>query len=114
MKCQKDLQTKLPTGKLTATQKAQTRGENIKPTELNQPGTVAGEETFSTSSLSALGKKPIQPSEEIIAINSLGQVINQPCSHAKIPGLDADFCKTCRVWWVDQQSRDLWFARKAG
>jgi Zn-finger nucleic acid-binding protein len=30
-----------------------------------------------------------------------GKTIKTPCTHDKIPGLDTDFCETCRIYWVD-------------
>jgi|GEM_PF-2280913 len=47
------------------------------------------------------------PVQEIVSINSSGKVIREACIHALIPGLDASFCKTCRIWWVDQNMRDI-------
>ena len=57
-------------------------------------------------------KLTIKPTAEIIMINSLGQQIHDGCDHAVIPGLDAHFCQTCQVWWVDQQMRDSLLSRK--
>jgi Zn-finger nucleic acid-binding protein len=54
----------------------------------------------------------IKKTKEIIRIASSGIQIKQPCAHVLnnsdlvIPGLDADFCKECRTWWIDQNMRD--------
>jgi hypothetical protein len=47
----------------------------------------------------------LNPVKEIPWKNDLGYPIAQRCRHALIPGLDADYCRTCRTWWVDQHLR---------
>jgi len=35
------------------------------------------------------------------------------CTHlGQIPGLDADFCSVCRVWWVDDVMRQTMLDRR--
>lgn len=112
MKCQHDRTIKPLTGQLTLIQKGQTMAATTKPIEPSQHGTADAGGISSQFSQSGLERNAILPSEEIIAVNAVGALINQPCSHRKIPGLDADFCSTCRIWWVDQQMRDRLLAAK--
>jgi len=61
--------------------------------------------------LSALPSVPLEarsqlPVYEIVSIGASRKVIREACTHALIPGLDASFCKICRIWWVDQDMRD--------
>lgn len=53
-------------------------------------------------------------SKEIVVINPRGTIVASRCNHPVAPGLDADFCKTCDTWWVDQQIRDLMLTSKSG
>jgi hypothetical protein len=41
-----------------------------------------------------------------------GNIINPKCNHPLIPGLDADFCEVCRIYWIDAQETEIFFARK--
>ncbi|MBD2153131.1 hypothetical protein [Leptolyngbya sp. FACHB-16] len=45
--------------------------------------------------------------EEIVVVNSFGELINIICEHRLTPGLDADYCSKCKCWWVNQQIRDV-------
>jgi hypothetical protein len=50
--------------------------------------------------------KPVAQWKEVIAINEMGRQVRAQCNHKVIPGLDADGCPTCGVWWVNQSMRD--------
>ena len=54
----------------------------------------------------ALEARSRWPVQEIGSIGASGKVITEACTHDLIPGLDASFCKTCRIRWVDQDMRD--------
>jgi hypothetical protein len=62
------------------------------------------------------GREPltiIKPTTSIVRFNLNQKEIRQPCHHVLnsdrcvIPGLDADFCQTCRIYWVDEYRLDL-------
>ena len=54
----------------------------------------------------------IEPTTSIVRFNLSQKEVRQPCSHVLssdrcvIPGLDADFCQVCRVYWVDEYMLD--------
>jgi hypothetical protein len=54
----------------------------------------------------------VQDSDHIITINSQGKRMRGTCSHPLIPGLDADFCNVCRIWWIDQQMTERLLNRR--
>lgn len=41
-----------------------------------------------------------------------GKAIKTPCTHDKTPGLDADFCKICKIYWVDDHEIKKFKERK--
>jgi hypothetical protein len=49
-----------------------------------------------------------KPVREIVRVTEDGHPMAKPCQHALdqadcvLPGLDADYCTVCRVYWVDQ------------
>jgi hypothetical protein len=43
-----------------------------------------------------------------------GNILNLTCDHKKIPGLDADFCETCRIYYVDEKEIAKYQLRKKG
>jgi hypothetical protein len=43
---------------------------------------------------------------EIQVVSSTGKTLRDPCSHSKVPGLDADYCPACDIFWVNQRIRD--------
>ncbi len=54
----------------------------------------------------------VMTAEHVIYINSSGTKVRQICEHKLIPGLDASFCSTCRIWWIDQQVTDQLLNRR--
>jgi hypothetical protein len=50
--------------------------------------------------------------KSIVRFNLQQKEIRKPCSHVLnddrcvIPGLDADFCQVCRVYWIDENMID--------
>ncbi|MBP5972485.1 hypothetical protein HW132_07005 [Brasilonema sp. CT11] len=54
-----------------------------------------------------------KPWKEIVWKNNFGQVVNTPCTCPnRIPGLDAEGCLDCRIWWVDKEEVEKYFKRK--
>ena len=55
----------------------------------------------------------LTPWKEIVWKNRFGEVIKIPCSCLnRIPGLDAEACLECRIWWIDEQEREEFYRRK--
>ncbi len=52
------------------------------------------------------GTQKVLTAEHVIYINAGGTQVKQLCGHKLIPGLDASFCSTCRIWWIDQKMTD--------
>jgi hypothetical protein len=50
--------------------------------------------------------------QEIVWLSAGGSKVRDTCEHPKIPGLDADFCQVCRIWWVNAFEREKYSARK--
>lgn len=42
--------------------------------------------------------------ESVVVRNSAGRELAQPCRHPKIPGLDADYCQQCKIYWVNNHT----------
>lgn len=61
---------------------------------------------------SILDSNAVKPSKEITWISEHGIVLVTPCTHRKIPGLDAMFCEECRVWYVDKEEQGRRYKRK--
>lgn len=61
---------------------------------------------------SILDDDAVKPSKEVTWISEHGMVLVIPCTHKKIPGLDAMFCTECRVWYVDGEERGRRYKRK--
>ena len=57
--------------------------------------------------------KSLKPIQEIVRINLQRKEVCKPCSHVLnnagcvIPGLDADYCQECRIYWINAYMRDL-------
>jgi hypothetical protein len=58
--------------------------------------------------------KLLLPTSSIRHIGIKGNILNPTCSHKKIPGLDADFCEICRIYYVDEQETAKYQLRKKG
>lgn len=44
---------------------------------------------------------------EVTVISATGKPVYAYCTHNRIPGLDADGCRICKTWFVNQQMRDI-------
>ena len=59
-----------------------------------------------------INRYKLTPVREVATTTTLGIQLLKKCNHARIPGLDADFCEVCRIYFVDQKERDKFYARK--
>lgn len=67
-------------------------------------------------------KARVHPAAEQLWITGLGIDTGNACEHLRdyldgksapvIPGLDGNFCIRCRVWWIDQFTRDALLGSK--
>lgn len=54
-------------------------------------------------------------SKEIAVVSKSGKIIKDKCEHILIPGLDADYCEDCNIYYIDEyerikfQQRKKWF-----
>lgn len=54
----------------------------------------------------------IVPSTEIVVkqltVDGKVEVLAEPCKCAdRIPGLDSEFCRECRIWWRDKAMEEM-------
>lgn len=82
------------------------KGKTTKPTKQLKKTAALNGATATPSTDLTLPDKTIKPEvRELTEVNLLGVIVLERCSHTKVPGLDADYCKECRVYYVDQQMR---------
>lgn len=60
-------------------------------------------------------KKKNKELKEIRTVNHLGHIIYLKCEHDEmIPGLDADYCPVCNIYYINEQERERFYLRKKG
>lgn len=59
--------------------------------------------------------KASEPKSKTTSINTVsiaGFSLRDTCDHVLIPGLDAQFCQTCQIYWVDLHMIEQLMRRK--